>query len=187
MLPSFFAASTALCDRFAPLLLDASLRGTFILALAGIATLILRRASAALRHGIWLLAVVSLLALPVLSAALPAWQILPSAIRAIASSAPSSVASPSASPSVSPAPPNASLAVSSPPAPVSSSAPTPSQTLALPSPKPPSSSPAPTPQNRVALPVTSLLMLLWFAGAALVLIHILLGHLSLAILQRRCK
>lgn len=56
-------------------LLDATVKGTVILILAGCLTLIFRRTSAATRHMIWLLAVVALVALPVLSATLTAWRI----------------------------------------------------------------------------------------------------------------
>lgn len=56
-------------------LLDASVKGVVVLAMAGALTLALRRSSAALRHLIWSLAVVSLVILPVLSAVLPSWQV----------------------------------------------------------------------------------------------------------------
>ena len=56
-------------------LLDATIKGTVILMLAGGLTLMLRKTSAAVRHMAWLLAVVALLGLPVLSATLPQWQI----------------------------------------------------------------------------------------------------------------
>lgn len=54
---------------------DLALKGTVILAAAGLATLALRRASAAARHLAWTLAFAGLLALPVLGVALPRWQI----------------------------------------------------------------------------------------------------------------
>lgn len=57
------------------LLLLVALQGTVILALAAVATLLLRRAAAALRHLVWGLAVFGLLAAPVLSALLPRWEV----------------------------------------------------------------------------------------------------------------
>jgi hypothetical protein len=60
-----------------PLLLDAGAKATVILALAMLASRMLRRSSAATRHTIWLLAAVSLVALPVLTVMVPAWQVLP--------------------------------------------------------------------------------------------------------------
>ena len=59
------------------LLIDAAVKGGVILLLAVSAALVLRRASAATRHAVWLLALASLLVLPVLSAALPTWRVLP--------------------------------------------------------------------------------------------------------------
>jgi carboxyl-terminal processing protease len=54
-------------------LLDAALRGTALLALAGVLALLLRRASASARHLLWALTVAGLLALPVLGLVLPRW------------------------------------------------------------------------------------------------------------------
>src|SRR2546421_6389618 len=59
------------------LLLDSAIKGTALLVLAAIATLILRRDSAATRHLVWLLALVAMLVVPVLSALLPQWRVLP--------------------------------------------------------------------------------------------------------------
>ncbi len=60
------------------LLADVSLKGLVILAFAGAVTLAMRRGvSASARHMVWLLAMGSLLALPVLSVALSGWAILP--------------------------------------------------------------------------------------------------------------
>lgn len=59
------------------LLLDSAVKGTALLMLAAIAALILRRDSAAIRHLVWLLAIVAMLVVPVLSAMLPEWRVLP--------------------------------------------------------------------------------------------------------------
>jgi hypothetical protein len=59
------------------MLLDVSLKGLIILGAAGVVTLAMRKFSATARHMVWLLAMTSLLALPVLSAVLPGWAILP--------------------------------------------------------------------------------------------------------------
>ena len=58
-------------------IVDAILKGVLLLALAFVVVLLMRKASAAGRHLVWLLAVVSLLLLPVLSGVLPGWRVLP--------------------------------------------------------------------------------------------------------------
>ncbi len=60
-----------------PLLVDASLKGAVLLALAGLGVLLMPRSSAAARHLVWLVAVLALLAVPVLSLVLPGWRVLP--------------------------------------------------------------------------------------------------------------
>ncbi|MBN1942453.1 MAG: DUF4019 domain-containing protein [Phycisphaerae bacterium] len=64
-------------------LLDASLRCALLFALAGVVSWLLRKRSAALRHGVWTTAVVLALFLPVLSAVLPSWRlgVLPDVVR----------------------------------------------------------------------------------------------------------
>ncbi len=57
-------------------LLDVALQGTLLLALACIAALLLRRASGAQRHLVWVLALGGLLALPLLNAVVPGRQML---------------------------------------------------------------------------------------------------------------
>jgi len=57
------------------LLLDTFIKSAVILSAAGLLTASLRRASAASRHLVWSVAMASLLALPILSVALPSWQI----------------------------------------------------------------------------------------------------------------
>ena len=61
----------------APVLLDAAVKGAVLLAAAAVLTTAMRKASAAARQCVWLLALVSVLALPVASALLPGWQVLP--------------------------------------------------------------------------------------------------------------
>src|SRR5713101_6609296 len=59
------------------LLVDSAVKGTALLMLAAVAAIILRRDSAATRHLVWLLAIVAMLVVPVLSAMLPEWRVLP--------------------------------------------------------------------------------------------------------------
>jgi HEAT repeat protein/beta-lactamase regulating signal transducer with metallopeptidase domain len=56
-------------------LADAVVKASLILGAAGLTALILRRASAALRHLVWTLALCSALLLPIVSLALPKWQL----------------------------------------------------------------------------------------------------------------
>ena len=60
-----------------PVLVDAAIKSLVLLTLTGIATVVMRRSSAAARHLVWSLAIIGLLALPILSGTLPGWQILP--------------------------------------------------------------------------------------------------------------
>jgi HEAT repeat protein/beta-lactamase regulating signal transducer with metallopeptidase domain len=56
-------------------LVDAVAKATVVLAMAAVASFVFRRGSAALRHLIWTLALCSALLMPVLSVALPKWQV----------------------------------------------------------------------------------------------------------------
>jgi HEAT repeat protein/beta-lactamase regulating signal transducer with metallopeptidase domain len=72
------AEITALLNRLDGLWLpavDALIKVTLVLGLAGVVTFVLGRASAAVRHLVWTLALTSALVLPVLSVALPRWQL----------------------------------------------------------------------------------------------------------------
>ena len=85
---------------------DAIAKATVVFATAGIISLALRRGSAASRHMVWTLALISVLVLPALSMALPRWQLalvtvnggvqLPAAAQLPASSVPLSADSGSA-------------------------------------------------------------------------------------------
>ena len=82
-----------------PVLIDSAVKGTALLVVAAIAALILRRDSAATRHLVWLLAMVAMLVVPVLSAMLPRWRVLPEWVRippdtAVVSTRPPSMARP---------------------------------------------------------------------------------------------
>ena len=76
MMAYVFADSAALVQEggWLELLVTLSVKGALILGIAAMAAWALRRAAAASRHLVWSLALTSLLALPLLSVALPAWQ-----------------------------------------------------------------------------------------------------------------
>ena len=81
MIPSLSILAWASMEQSAvywlTMLLDVSLKGLIILCIAAAVTLAMRKSSANARHLVWVLAMVSLLVLPVLSIALPGWAILP--------------------------------------------------------------------------------------------------------------
>ena len=70
-------ALTGLFSASSLLLVDSAVKGAVLLLLAAVATFLLRRDSAATRHLVWLLAILGLLVVPLLSAFLPQWRILP--------------------------------------------------------------------------------------------------------------
>ena len=64
-----------------PVLLDAAIKGVLFLAVAGTLVLGMRKASAATKQAVWLLAMAALLVLPLASVALPSWQVLPGWVK----------------------------------------------------------------------------------------------------------
>lgn len=72
--------------QWTPILLDTALKGIVILALATAGVLFMRRATAALRHLVWLTAVIALLCLPALSVLMPGWNVLPNWFESVSPS-----------------------------------------------------------------------------------------------------
>ena len=72
-----FLTVSGVSSALSPLLVESAVKGTALLVLAAIAATILRRDSAATRHLVWLIAMDAMLVVPVLSAMLPQWRVLP--------------------------------------------------------------------------------------------------------------
>ena len=79
-------------------LADAVVKASLVLGAAALMSLILRRASAALRHLVWTLALCSALFLPVVSLALPKWQLRLVTIASPAPAVETRTAAPAAEP-----------------------------------------------------------------------------------------
>lgn len=149
-------------------LADAVLKASLLLACAAIASLALRRQAAAVRHFVWTLALVSAVALPLLSIALPRWQVPLVTLESIG---------------VAPAAAEATDATAAAPQPGAShrSSET-SGPVAAPAPA------APTAARAFALPRVSLgtaLLLVWAFGAAMILGRLALGLLAVQWMSRR--
>ncbi|MGB0578786.1 MAG: M56 family metallopeptidase [Limisphaerales bacterium] len=145
-----------------PILSDAALKSVALLILVGALMLSLRKASAATRHTVWIFAMVGLLALPILSFSLPKWTALPSAFQI---AAPPSDIEPSMAPTI------ATLPTPMPLEPVA-----PTTKLAEPLMAP-----------AAAIDISSALVLLWAAGAVLLLLRLLLSHWLLRSLARSSR
>jgi beta-lactamase regulating signal transducer with metallopeptidase domain len=121
---------------------DLAVRGTLLLAGAGLASLALRRAPAAARHLAWAAAFAGMLALPLLAVALPAWRV------------PILPGEPAASPSAAPRPA----------APVMRTEEVRRMAGAAAS---PSAEPSPAPARNRGMPMAVIALLGWMAGALL--------------------
>ncbi|MCX7045526.1 MAG: hypothetical protein NTX50_08600 [Candidatus Sumerlaeota bacterium] len=167
-----------------PILIDAAIKGAFILALAGALTIFMRRASAAMRHLIWAGAVAGALALPVLSALLPEWRVLPGWI-----SGETAIAAPlMPETDAQPAPASAPLAIES------------AAPMILSQPIHSPSAPEP-PRAFAATPVTKTplmdwlaklqwrewAIMIWLAGACVFLAPMIIGAISLRRIRRRAR
>ncbi len=175
---SLFNQVSASGTDWFPVLMDAAVKGMAVLSLAGLATLIMRRSSAAARHLVWFLGVFSLLILPILSATLPGWYILPRLVP----DDPAPVQPPAAPVIVAPAPVPSSVDP-----PEWETQPLPQETLADPPVAPLASSPLPpTPVSSLPrLPWQAWVVLAWLLASVLLLMHVMLGYVSLWWLRRR--
>ncbi len=158
---------TALVSDALPLAVGLLAKVTLLLLSAALASLVLRRASAAARHLVWTAALVGVLLLPLTSAALPSWNVALGRVAA-------------ASPTVLPAPPT--------PLPVEAAAP-PSVTTPAPAvmaPAPPDL-PMPAPKPTVPAPfvwaVTGLAV--WLVGTLGLLTHLAVGLFRIGQMGRR--
>jgi beta-lactamase regulating signal transducer with metallopeptidase domain len=155
-------------------LVDAALRGSVILLAALAATRLMKGRSAASRHLVWVVALLSMLALPLVARVLPEWRVVPvpAPLRPMAGfvAAPAAVAPPAVS--------------------VLSESPTEGEvgTLSTATPK------APSPAARAASPAPaapapfdwkSALMALWMAGGALVVLRLAYGIVRVWWMERR--
>jgi HEAT repeat protein/beta-lactamase regulating signal transducer with metallopeptidase domain len=146
-------------------LIDSMLKATVVLVAAFAATTALRRASAALRHLIWTLALVSALLMPVLSLALPRWELPLLSVAASASPEPLPPA-PAIESDATPRAPSLQRTLDS-------SAAAPSSAIAAPS----------TRVGRIAWP--GVLFVLWALGAVLVVGRVLVGIVAVQWMARR--
>ncbi len=169
----------ALLGALVPLVFDSALKGAALLAVAALCALVLYRASAATRHLVWLVAVVTLLIVPVLSVALPQWRVLPKwAAAPVVEPAPAVAMQGTEwtqetkwTGAPAPAAPAAPAETITPPA-----APAPAPTLAAPA----ALIPHPVPTWRDWLPLA------WCAGFALLALRLLAAHVLLRRASRNC-
>ena len=164
------------------------LKATIILGIAWLATTLLRRASAALRHGVWSLALGSLLLLPLLSVFMPSWSLdLPEGIEPLliyhrADEAPRETAPALVSAAERPLGVDASQQ----PVAVEHSG---EVRLDAPGPLPPDAGPAVVPGSAMPLgmPWPVWLLLVWSAGVLALSGHLLLQALRLRMLARHAE
>jgi beta-lactamase regulating signal transducer with metallopeptidase domain len=152
-------------------LADAVAKATLILLLAAIASFALRHASAALRHLVWTLALCSALMLPVLSLALPKWQ-LP--LVTIGDPAPAVAAPLETATATGPAVRALRLGRASDTRTSSSSASN-------------ATAPAPSREPEAGISLQTALAGLWLLGAAVILSRVLVGLAAVRLLSRRTQ
>ncbi|MBV9849508.1 MAG: M56 family metallopeptidase [Armatimonadetes bacterium] len=164
----------------AALLQDTFWKSLLVFALAGLACLALRRASAAARHALWLLTLASLLCLPAFCALLPRWSapVLPAAPRP-------QVVLPRPNVAVAPPQPQAAVKTARVPAPPVAAAASVTAGNQAPPPSAPAN-PSVRPPAPVGRPAAEWVCLVWLAGVCLALGRTLLGIATASRLVRRC-
>jgi HEAT repeat protein/beta-lactamase regulating signal transducer with metallopeptidase domain len=156
-----------------PIVLDAVVKASVILAVTALAAVALRRSSAAARHLVWSLGLLSALAAPALSVALPRWE-LP--LLTIAAPAGDTTATPSTAVGREPAATTTAPVASASTSPVASAF---RRKIAS------ESAAAETPPAGVPLSWTSIVFYAWLAGAAVILGRMFLGLAAVAWMSRR--
>ena len=139
--------------------MDAAVRGTFILLAALAAAALMRRSSASARHLVWLAALTALLLLPAARAFVPEWRVLPAAPVL---AAPVAAEAAEQAPVAQPANANTAAAPQSPPA---------------------ASAPQPAPY-RLPVDWKTLALLAWAAGAVLCALRLAYGLVRVRWIQR---
>ena len=163
MIDEFLRATNSWSDQLSLDLIVFALRATVLLGAAFLATRLLRNGSAAFRHLVWTAAVAGVVALPVLSVVVPAWEVPVMTITADLDSPLAAVAETEQARSTVAALPSA--AVTSPIAP----APTPAAPAAV-----VVSEPSPSVFARVS--ATTMMASLWLAVAALLLVRLAIAN-----------
>jgi beta-lactamase regulating signal transducer with metallopeptidase domain len=167
----FSDLNSAVSGAFWIPLADAIAKATLLLATAGVVSFGLRRRTAAARHLVWTLALLSSLALPALSIALPRWQL---AVVTFAAP-PAEVSAPATETPVHQAPAMRARRIADPTPPALSTAAPAADAIAAPKWSIP----------QVSWPV--LLLLLWAAGAGVMLGRLALGLLTVQWMSRRTE
>lgn len=197
------AEITRIGSAWLPILFDAAVKGVVVLGLAGAATLLMRRCSAAARHLVWCLAVASLPVLPILSSVSPDWHVLPRWM-AMSTDIPGEVSLAAAAEPTAPGEPTATQEAVLPgdranmaevPIEPAARQPTPPNVVEQPEadrpaatapPRPPDLAPNQAGPSR-AVPWQTWGLLAWLVGTLLTLVPVGLGMLSLWRLRRRAE
>src|SRR5687767_11729944 len=161
--------------------LDAVAKASLILGVAALVAVALRRASASARHFVWTLGLLSALVAPLLSVALPRWEVPLVTLPAPAADAveATTISRSQVIGSVSSTLPKASRSLEQ-----SSSSPV--RNGAVPPPSPSASTDSARPGRSLpSWPILALIV--WSAGAALILARMLLGLLAVQWMSRRSR
>lgn len=164
---------------------DAAIKGTIVLAIVGLATLAMRRSSAAARHLAWFAGTLSLLLLPVFSLVAPGWHVLPTWTSAAAINIARPLPVERFADTPSQQNPAAIDTQSRQPDAATATSASQFETTTVPATAPalpPAIAPAPSP---IVFTWQSVVLLVWLAGSALLLAKVMLGLLSLAWLRHR--
>ena len=159
---------------------DAVVKATLVFLAAGLASVVLRRRSAALRHMVWTLALATVLVLPVLSLAMPRWQLnlltIQGASLPAASFQPPAFSSSVAEPEIQPPTANRQVPIANrrPPAPSQREG---SESL--------STVRQPTASVRQPLSWSAILLGAWLCGALLILGRLCAGIVAVRWMSRR--